>query len=604
MMSAKSNRRFSRRLKLEKLEDRCLLAAGMLDPTFDGDGAVVDGWDGINEDGQAIAVYTDATSPHFGKLVSASFGYSGDGDLVLRRLNQDGSVDASFDEDGVTGMQDFGSPADALIQLDGAIVVGGTGHYQGSTAKRGYFQLARYNVDGSLDTGFGNAGVIQTEIIGRGFTYGVDSIVSLQRLADGRLLTVGNGSTGSDGGVTTDEHGISMARYNADGSLDTSFGSGGTASTLSSVLPGSPRLRVAHAELIPGGNGAFYVGGTTWPQGASSDRTDNDLFVAKYQADGTLDTTFGQDGVTQIQRDRTLSANPTMGMTVLLDGGVQLAYDAIVGTYLHPLWDVEVDDVRLTLARLRADGSADPTFGTQGIVTGELKTEVYNYRASNVTVQSDGSILVGGLAGIAEAESVASHVMVSRHLADGNFDPAFGQNGLATPDLAGYVLEQPARDLAIQPDGNIVLATSSWLATETWRDPKLAILRIQNELGSQPHEVTAAVVDGKLQITGDETNNGLRLRLQAENQVLVEGLDGTLINGVPQVGFSLGDVASVNVSMGAGHDTVTTIVEGGASFGGLHMETGRGKDFVEFQSSPTGRVMVIDINTGVFLVRQ
>jgi uncharacterized delta-60 repeat protein len=146
------------------------LAAGALDPTFDGDGKVLTDF-GASDQADDLAIQADD------KIVAA--GASG-GDFALTRYNSDGSLDTSFDGDGKL-VTDLGSSdrADAVaIQGDGKIVAAGR--------SGGDFALARYNSDGSLDTSFDGDGKLVTDFgTADDFAYGV----AIQ--GDGKLVAVG-----------------------------------------------------------------------------------------------------------------------------------------------------------------------------------------------------------------------------------------------------------------------------------------------------------------------------------------------------------------------------------------------------------------------------
>ena len=106
--------------------------------------------------------------------------------------------------------------AQALVQqADGKLVAAGYS-YNGSNYD---FALVRYNSDGSLDTSFGSGGVVTTGVGGSD-----DGVHALVQQADGKLVAAGRSNNGSN-------NDFALVRYNSDGSLDTSFGSGGVVTT-------------------------------------------------------------------------------------------------------------------------------------------------------------------------------------------------------------------------------------------------------------------------------------------------------------------------------------------------------------------------------------
>ena len=147
-------------------------------------------------------------------------------DFALARYNADGSPDASFGNGGrVT--TDIGGTDEAraiALQADGRLIVGGLSISRTSPPSSD-FALARYNTDGVLDVTFGDEGKVITRFGGPG-----EGVSAMAVRPDGRIIAVGTASTGST-------EAFALARYDVDGTLDGTFGAGGTAT---SVGGGSP----------------------------------------------------------------------------------------------------------------------------------------------------------------------------------------------------------------------------------------------------------------------------------------------------------------------------------------------------------------------------
>lgn len=254
---------------------------GILDPTFDGDGKLTDivtNWT-IEMRGASI----DAS----GNIVTAGriqhiFGGPGDQDFIVARYLSTGGRDFSFATIGGFaggGMKvtDFGGRDegfDVKIQpSDGRIVVGGRG---GLLPTDAHFALARFNTDGSLDTAFDGDGLATTDI--PAFT--TDFIDSLAIQTDGKIVAAGS----SISGVTGD---IVVARYNTDGSLDTTGFNGGLG--YNQLSPGNFDFGEGVA-LQP--NGAIVVSGTAGS--GSGEQT----VVLRLTTAGVLDAGFGSGGMT------------------------------------------------------------------------------------------------------------------------------------------------------------------------------------------------------------------------------------------------------------------------------------------------------------------
>ena len=142
-------------------------------------------------------------------------------DFALARYNTSGTLDGSFGKGGKVVFDFFGSfdqANGAVLQPDGKIIVVGSASYDSNNRDIG-FALARFNTDGSIDFGFGSGGKQITDFFGAGAKA---NSVALQ--PDGKFVVAGTASDSSTRPVATD---IAVARYNSDGSLDSGFGSGG-----------------------------------------------------------------------------------------------------------------------------------------------------------------------------------------------------------------------------------------------------------------------------------------------------------------------------------------------------------------------------------------
>ena len=179
-------------------------APGDLDPSFGRDGKVTTDFAGGGDQAQAVAIQGD------GKIVAAGIdrNLSGVGDFALARYNPDGSLDTTFDTDGLVTTDFIGQTDQAYavaIQGDGKIVAAGRA-FLGSTREE--FALARYNPDGSLDTTFDGDGKVTTD-----FAAFNDNARAVVIQGDGRIVAAGFA-------VVSGTNDFALARYNTDGSLD------------------------------------------------------------------------------------------------------------------------------------------------------------------------------------------------------------------------------------------------------------------------------------------------------------------------------------------------------------------------------------------------
>ncbi len=237
-------------------------ADGSLDSGFGTGGKVTTAFGTGYDEAYSVTVQAD------GKIIVAGSANNGSEDFALIRYNADGSLDSGFGTGGkVTTPIGTGAVTayDVLVQADGKIVVAG------QASGTGYdFALARYNADGSLDSGFGSGGTVLSAVSTNN-DYG--RFVALQ--SDGKIV-VGGSSNHDDF-----DYDFALTRYNTDGSLDTSFGSGGTAFT---------QIGSANEYAMAG---AVTAGDEIVLTGYSNNGTNDDLAVVRYDADGSLDTSFG-----------------------------------------------------------------------------------------------------------------------------------------------------------------------------------------------------------------------------------------------------------------------------------------------------------------------
>jgi uncharacterized delta-60 repeat protein len=280
---------------------------------------------------------------------------------------------------------------------------------------------------GQLDPSFGAGGTVVTEFPS---SYSGARAVAVQ--ADGRIVAAGFAHTNDS--IISD---FALARYDASGALDPTFGTGGRVRT---DFGG----RFDEALAV-----AAQPDGRVVVAGSSSDATGADMAVARYNSDGTLDTSFEGDGMALVDFGSEASAR---AVALQPDGKVVLA-----GWVSQPVGGgCCVSD--FALARLTSVGALDSSFNGDGrVVTDFLPgTDNGHDAAQAVLVQADGQIVAAG-AGVGGVVSV--DFAVARYLPDGSLDPTFGNDGLVTTDFVGYFDE--IRDLAVDTGGRIVAGGQS-----------------------------------------------------------------------------------------------------------------------------------------------
>ena len=394
--------------------------AGDFDPTFGDRGTASMAF------GTAYAEAADVAVTPDGGLVLAGFS-SGDDDqdptqhVAVARLLADGTPDAAFGGDGtVTTIVGEGySRADAVVvQPDGKVVVGGSvSPVPGDLDSD--FLLVRYNTDGSLDSTFGEDGVVTQSF--RGPAYLTD--LALQGDA---VLAAGTASVDRDSFNTTD---FVVARFLPDGTLDAGFGGSGTAET--DVRGGPDQL----GALVVQPDGAIVAAGTSDVPADGSTPSDSRVTLVRYLPDGTQDASFGEGGVVTTETGffETLS-----GVSVQSDGSI-----VAVGSNYNDERTVQ----RMLVVRYTAAGQLDPTFGDGGVVITEGAPQS---QAADVTVDADDRILVVGH-GFESSNGDGKSWLVVRYAPDGALDASFGEDGIVRTPLGAR-----ANAVALQGEGIVV----------------------------------------------------------------------------------------------------------------------------------------------------
>lgn len=324
-------------------------ANGSRDLSFAGSGRVrINGHLSI---ARAVALQND------GKIVVAGQGRvaSGTGyDFLVARLNTDGRLDTSFGTNGIV-LTDFGKTDQAyamVIQPDGRILVGG----EAEATSNSYFALARYNTDGSPDNSFGINGKVTTGF----FSY--SGIHSIALTADNKIVAAGSTST-----VGSSD--CALARYNLDGSLDQTFDFDGLVTT--DFSGNSDAIR----DIAIQADGHIIATG-------QSSQTSSDFALFRYNANGSLDTSFGQNG--RILTDFSGSNDQAYAVMLQPLGEIVVAgYSLITTNYIYS---------NFAVARYKGDGLFD--FRLQDDTTGN--TLKFNSVTGQYQFTKCGGVTVGG----------------------------------------------------------------------------------------------------------------------------------------------------------------------------------------------------------------
>jgi uncharacterized delta-60 repeat protein len=365
-----------------------------------------------------------------GKIVTAGTTFTTPASIVVTRYNANGTLDATFGSGGitVTGLPSADASAfAATLQADGKLLVAGR-----SCASSGAsgFLLMRYHTDiatgapGTLDTGFGTGGIVTT-----GIPSGVSNGANAVALSGTSIVVAGHSKIGG-------RFVIALAQYTSSGALDSTFGSGGIVTTPIGSLDADVGSLAVQAD------GKIVAAGL-----AGNAFTDVwDVALLRYNANGSLDTTFGGgDGI--VTTDIGSSSNYANAVALQADGKIVVAGNAFANSFAN------TSDI--AVLRYNTDGTLDTAgFGSPN---GYVTTNVGAFdNGFAVAVQpADGKIVVAGNSNAGMGDRLA----LLRYNADGSPDAGFGTSGVVTRGATGPSIIAGAFAIVLQPQpgGEIVV---------------------------------------------------------------------------------------------------------------------------------------------------
>ncbi len=411
-------------------------------------------------------------------------------DFTVTRFNADGSLDTSFANDGVFRYHFNGDDHGygIVLQPDGKIIIAGEAYLgvfndQVDTA----FGLIRLNPNGSIDSTFGTGGTVITN-----FFASLDQATEVALQPDGKIIATG---WVTQGGVNTGStYDFAVVRYNPNGSLDTTFGVGGKVTADFNGGGDIARTSVLQRD------GKIVLGGYV----TITPGSEYDFGLARFNSDGSLDTSFDGDGKVVTTFGNNLN-ELARGMALAPDNKLVVAGDfynppPVVGQSGH--WDVAV-------ARYNVDGSLDTAFDSDGRFVYDSNLTDRNEGAEDVLVQPDGKILflgdsrliVNAVPGVSDQD-----LQIGRLNVNGTLDSSFGNGGLTLTDWG--IFDPPGAPnygsgrtaevmisaaIALQADGKIIAVNDSRRSTNSRR---VAIARYQNDITSNVVRRSAFDFDG------------------------------------------------------------------------------------------------------------
>ena len=421
------------------------VGSGKLDAFAFGNGGKVTTPIGSGTDtGSAVAVQSD------GKIVVAGSSFNGSNDdFAVVRFNTDGSLDTGFGLGGkvTTSIGLSNDEGKALVlQSDGKIVVAG----ESKIGTYLDFAVVRFNTNGSLDTSFGTGGKVTTSI---GSSDDRGNAVALQ--SDGKIVVVGS-SKNPDGSID-----FAVVRYNASGSLDTSFGPAGVFGA-GGLVTTSITGRDSGTAVALQSNGKIVVGGSSFLDTGLGQPFKSAVKVVRYNTNGSLDNSFGTGGIASpipILADGNIATEDTCNALALqIDGKVVVAGFIGIGSTSR----------FFGVKRLNTDGNLDTNFGTGGRVNTSISSSKID-GANALVLQSDGKIVVAGYTYNLPNNNIA----VVRYTPNGSLDTGFGNVGKVTTSIG--LDSSVGNAVALQSDGKIVVAGTSSNGSNT----DFAVVRYQ-----------------------------------------------------------------------------------------------------------------------------
>ncbi len=337
---------------------------------------------------------------------------------------------------------------------------------------------------GDLDLTFGSGGKTLAEFSSTG---NFANAMAVQ--PDGRIVVVGETNTDFLNSA------FGVARYNANGSLDSTFGSGGKVVT--QLSPNGDRAAAVKIQT----DGKIVVAGTT------SDGSFDIFAIVRYNANGTLDTSFHDDGIVTLEFN---SQNDDKGYALAIQADGKI----LVGGSARSFSNID-----FALARLNVDGTLDATFAGGKVVTHFPGSNTDEIR--DLIVQPDGNIVAVGVTSTGEGTvTIRRDYALARYNSLGSLDTSFSGDGLASFDMDGDI--DIAYAGALQSDGKIVVAGDvyrfSQAGDRTYDD--FGLLRV---LPNGTLDTTFGTGGRVFTDFGDNYDQALDVAIQPDGKILAVG---------------------------------------------------------------------------------
>jgi uncharacterized delta-60 repeat protein len=367
-----------------------------------GEGIVITSLSTSDDQANSMAIQKD------GKILVA--GYSNTSFAIVRYM-PDGLLDQAFGNRGVVvaSIRSGDDNSSALaVQPDGKIIVAGSS-FSGTSND---FALVRCNVDGTLDSAFGKAGIVITSI-----RKGNDNASAIVIQPDGKIIVAGSSNSGSD-----DD--FALVRYNSNGTVDPSFGENGV--VITALQSGNDRAQAA----------AIGAGGKIIVAGYSN----TDIAVVRYNPNGALDPSFGRGGM--VINSLRSGEDQASAVCIQPDGKIVIAGSSDNGANFD-----------FAMVRYDTSGNRDPGFGNDGVVITAVRQG--DDKAFAICIQADNKLVAAG----SSNDGLYNDFALIRYNVNGTPDKTFGKNGIVITSIRSG--DDHATAAAIQKDGKILAAGNS-----------------------------------------------------------------------------------------------------------------------------------------------
>lgn len=330
------------------------------------------------------------------------------------------TLDTTFGTNGVV-VTDLTTQVDAI----GDLVVRDNGKIVASGIGGSFISLTQYLSNGTIDNSFGNNGKLVTNFRSS-FVNGAFSPIAIQ--PDGKILLCVNNNI-------QNVNNLVLARYNANGTaLDSSFGTNGIINN--NLFNGFGNSRsITDMDLLSDGKIIVTVNTSI-----------NKILLYRFNSDGTLDLTFGLNGISSITVPVDYTYFYSSDTSINANGNIVL---------LTSITDSMYSNINFAIVQLNPEGIINIDFGNNGIVIGDLGTTNNDY-PKDIRLQDNGKIIVSGFTMMTSSNR---NFIIMRYNANGSLDTSFNTTGITTLSIGGSNTNM-IEDLFIDSNGKIAVIGS------------------------------------------------------------------------------------------------------------------------------------------------